>query len=99
MKLGIRVDSIRNQNTYPEERDRLNDIGFVWEKQRRRLQDQDILNLLAIYKNIYGNLLVPLSFKVPQEHSSWPKKYTGVNLGYIVSHIRNRGSYKSIFPQ
>lgn len=46
-----------------------------------------ILDALLCYKSIYGNLLVPRLFEVPQSHP-WPVNTWGLPLGIRVGSIR-----------
>ncbi|MBO5141676.1 MAG: helicase associated domain-containing protein, partial [Clostridia bacterium] len=83
--LGRIVDSIRtgNRKTTAEEKNILNELGFVW-KCHDVLSFDEVLERLKDYKEEYGNLLVP-------------KKYVttdGTKLGGIVQRIR-RGKRKT----
>ncbi|RHX99474.1 hypothetical protein DYB36_013793 [Aphanomyces astaci] len=90
MRLGLAVRSLR-QKTKPSS-DRylfLSDMGFVW----------NILDLswdtkvaaLVTYKQLYGDLLVAYSFKVPTQDGNWPKNTWGLKLGHAVHNIRQNG--------
>ena len=43
---------------------------------------------LILYKEKYGDMLVPASFQVPNEPSIWPEKTWGLKLGRAVCSIR-----------
>jgi hypothetical protein len=50
---------------------------------------------LQAYLKIYGNLLVPRKYIVPESSAEWPRAAWGVRLGNVVHNLR-RGIYKCI---
>ena len=94
MKLGGRVDDIRQKEIYvkdhPERRAELDALGFVWDDLERRWEETR--DALAVYKELHGDLQVTREFVVPSE-ASWPKEAWGMKLGYSVSNIRHRGDF------
>jgi len=90
LKLGLAVSSIRSRrNELPWERyDELNKLGFDWDP----LESQWQLKMLAFetFRRIYGHLLVPRKFQVPENCLEWPKDVWGLNLGLAVTNIRCR---------
>jgi hypothetical protein len=75
----------------PDRVNELNTLGFVWE----RLQPEWnlILEALAVYRGLHGNLLVPSDFAVPHNDDRWPKACWGIKLGSAVYKIRGRGDH------
>jgi hypothetical protein len=49
-------------------------------------------NLFALktYRYIHGNMRIPQRFVVPTDDQRWPKTLHGLNLGYVVDHLRRR---------
>ena len=64
MKLGSVVYNIRNKNTYKEHKEELVAFGFDYNSQVREFQE--VKKAFSAYKEIYGNLLVPAEYIVPQ---------------------------------
>lgn len=68
LKLGQRVDHIRNGGAYknqPEKIRRLKELGFEWDAQRQRIDGETVLEALEEYKILYGDLNVPPQFTIP----------------------------------
>ena len=53
-------------------------MGFIWDVYEEHWQR--ILKSLQVYKELHGNLEVPISFAVPSE-APWPEDAWGINLG------------------
>jgi hypothetical protein len=91
MKLGERVNSIRNSERYvkghPERRAELDALGFVWDDRQRRWEE--VRAALLVYKEVHGDLEVPKRFVVPPE-APWPEAARGVRLGSRVNFIRTQ---------
>lgn len=51
-----------------------------------------IMPAFRTYKGIYGNLLIPDDFEVPEE-SPWPETCWGAKIGSIVSSIRTKDTW------
>ena len=92
MRLGSAVCSIRNNNHYKEHKEELIDMGFDYNSQVREFEEVEAA--LLIYKQIYGNLLVPREFIVPTNDTRYPEKVRGMRLGKTVSSIRSYACYK-----
>ena len=95
LKLGNRVDQIRNKGQYSsngEYLQKLDDLGFVWETNRDKRGFGYIYGALQVYKLIHGDLNIPFNFIVPHE-DPWPTEIGGMKLGMKVNHIRNRGDW------
>lgn len=81
----------RNVKSKPDRVAELNQLGFVWE----RLQPEWnlILEALITYRTLYGNLLVPSSYVVPQGDNRWSKATWKIPLGNCVYRIRSRSDF------
>ena len=91
VRLGTVVYNIRGGSSYTDQRDDLLSIGFCYDALQARY---DILKKsLLVYKEIYGNMLVPKNFEIPQ-NADWPSHLWGLKLGIAVYNIRGKkGSY------
>jgi len=74
----------------PERVSELTSLGFVWE----RLQPEWnlVLEALITYSELYGDLLVPNKFVVPN-NDHWARATWGLNLGNCVYRIRARNDF------
>jgi hypothetical protein len=60
---------------------------------------QKVFSALVTYKKIYGDLLVPQPFVVPDQSSDWPKESWGLRLGARVNAIRSQGTFVNNNPE
>jgi hypothetical protein len=60
---------------------------------------QKVYSALVTYKKIYGDLLVPQPFVVPDQSSDWPKESWGLRLGARVNAIRSQGTFVNNNPE
>ena len=96
MRLGKTVDTIRSQGIYlkgenaAERRAWLDEMGFVWDDHERRWEEAK--SALTTYKEVHGDLLVPVAFVVPSS-APWAEETWGMRLGETVSNIRTHGQY------
>jgi hypothetical protein len=49
--------------------------------------------LLLSYQNLHGDMLVPQSFEIPKNCSSWSSDMWGIKLGSIVHNLRSNRRY------
>ena len=61
-------------------------------------QWQRVLQALAVYKELHGDLEVPKAFVVPSE-APWPAEVWGLKLGHRVSDIRSSEQYVKDAPE
>jgi hypothetical protein len=87
MKLGRTVCCIRGGRSYLDRTDKLDDMGFDFNPQRKSYGWVTIKLDLETYKEIYGDLQVPSPFVVPEDRK-WHKELWGMKLGSIVDSIR-----------
>jgi hypothetical protein len=95
ISLGNNVFSIRHSGAYFEHRVKLEELGVNFEIENMNHYDflTQIYPALEAYKAIYGNLLVPYSFIVPEGDVRFPPETWGMKLGFNVNNIRSRGDY------
>ena len=102
-KLGSRVHSMRYQGAYrdsEEMRRRLQAVGFNPRARKRATYGGPlVLSALRSYRELHGDLRVPLDFEVPIDDPRYPIETHGMKLGHVVMHTRNRGSYKEYRDQ
>ncbi|KAG6609298.1 Lipin protein [Phytophthora cinnamomi] len=55
---------------------------------KRFLWDQVTVPAMQTYRSIHGDLLMPVSFTVPEGGASWPHTTWGYKLGYWTSELR-----------
>jgi hypothetical protein len=60
---------------------------------------QKVYDALKTYKEIYGDLLVPQPFVVPNKSEDWPESTWGLRLGARVNAIRSQGTFVSTNPE
>jgi hypothetical protein len=82
--LGMLRYSIMSGN-YKSIHSELDKIGFIWRYAEVRYEK--ILLALKIYKKLYGNLYIKVSFVVPNDNN-WPKELHGFKLGRLCDNIR-----------
>jgi hypothetical protein len=99
MRLGVRVHCIRRGTAYNSAsyKRRLDEVGFVWEKQISHRDFEIIYQALQRYKAINGHLKIPFAYTVPTgtmaEDEGWPQPTWGMRLGVRVFQIRRKGAY------
>eukprot|EP01039_Chlorochromonas_danica_P003929 gene3929-4293_t len=100
LPLGQYVNLIRKEDKFltgfPQRRMLLSELGFQWEESSRaalsKKRFEIIYEALKVYKDMYGDVLVPLSFVVPSS-PPWPPSTYGVKLGTRVQSIRLQGTF------
>ena len=93
MKLGQTVNQIRSGSNYKDHRDELESIGFDFSSSSAR-GFAAVKTALLKYKEIHGDMLVPVRFTLPSHDFSWPKEIWGTKLGAVVSQIRAGNNYR-----
>lgn len=88
--IGEHVKRIRHVNQErpelirQEDRERLDELGFVWKVGPAALQR--LIEGVTTYRAIYGTFSMPVAFTVPQDDLRWSPKLWGFTLG---DHYRN----------
>ena len=62
------------------------------------LRYQKVYDALVKYKELYGDLLVPQPFTVPDGSDDWPENTWGLRLGARVNAIRSQGTFVKTDP-
>ncbi|GMF47359.1 unnamed protein product [Phytophthora fragariaefolia] len=93
MRLGDTVQKIRRGEVVNQDERELKDLGFVWEHSSWEWS-QRIMPALDTFQRLKGHCRVPHSFAVPSD-ANWPTHSWGLNLGFVVSKIRNQGRYSA----
>jgi len=62
------------------------------------LRYQRVYDALVKYKELYGDLLVPQPFTVPEDGNEWPEEVRGLRLGARVNAIRSQGTFVKSNP-
>jgi hypothetical protein len=57
-----------------------------------------VYEALVKYKELYGDLVVPQPFTVPENSDEWPKITWGLRLGARVNAIRSQGTFVKTDP-
>jgi hypothetical protein len=95
MKLGVIASKLRRGRYYQSLRDELAVMGIKIERQKKAFDTEILIISLLRFKEIYGTILVPYSFCVP-ESETWPEKTRGMKLGVVASTIRRGKAYRHI---
>jgi hypothetical protein len=108
MKLGRVADTIRFRGYFlrdnPDRKRWLEERGFRFDTNEQQNLGHDVkwessvIPALATYKDVHGELHVPISFAVPSEEP-WPEESWGLRLGSITASIRSHGNYIRNHPE
>jgi hypothetical protein len=93
MNLGVSVTNIRCKVCFRGHRKELVAMGFDYSPQRNKFGWEQVKLVLETYKELHGDLLVPIAFAVPINDSAWPEEMWGMSLGTFVSTVRQGKSY------
>jgi hypothetical protein len=98
LKLGITVSRIRGGITYVSMRNELESIGFDYSRQlyHKTYGHQSVKQALLRYQELYGDMRVPIKFKVPDDSKMWPPAVLGLRLGRVVANLRGGKTYTSL---
>ena len=103
LRLASRVENIISgvNKLNALQKQRLLDIGFnFYRKRKDPRRFPHVYRALLEFKEKYGHLDVPYSFRIPSRSmdNSWPKDLYGLCLGQRVNNIRHRGTYRDYRP-
>lgn len=84
----------------PESEGMLSKLGFRLDAKSASndLRYQKVYDALVKYKELYGDLLVPQPFTVPDGSDDWPVNTWGLRLGARVNAIRSQGTFVKTDP-
>jgi hypothetical protein len=94
----LRSKSYLRENPGAEEK--LSGLGFVLDTKvaANDTRFHNVYTALQRYKEIYGDMLVPQPFEVPDKSPDWPDDTWGLRLGARVNAIRSQGTFVKNTP-
>jgi Helicase associated domain len=103
LPLGRRISSLRSKSflsANPGAMQKLKAIGFQLDGKvaANDARFQLVYDALKRYQEIYGDLLVPQPFVVPERSKDWPEPTWGLRLGARVNAIRSQGTFVNSHP-
>jgi hypothetical protein len=104
LPLGKIIPAVRTKAYYkqhPDAEAKLDSLGFQSDDKSAAndLRYQKVYDALVTYKELYGDLLVPQPFTVPEDSEDWPKEVRGLRLGARVNAIRSQGTFVKANPE
>lgn len=91
--LGHLVANIIHRKDYLKHHDELRRMG-VSLLPRYEYKFNLYFEAIQRYKEIYGNLSVPVTYVIPEDSDKFPPHMWGKKLGRVVRNIRTRGDFK-----
>jgi len=103
LPLGKIMPTVRSKaylKQHPEAEGKLSKLGFKPDIKTAAndLRYQRVYDALVRYKEIYGDLLVPQPFTIPEDTTEWPEEVRGLRLGARVNAIRSQGTFVKSNP-
>jgi hypothetical protein len=103
LPLGKNLSNIRSKSflkNNPGAKEKLNALDFEFDGKAAAndTRFQNVYDALVTYNNIYGDLLVPQPFVVPEKSDEWPENTWGLRLGARVNAIRSQGTFVHTNP-
>jgi hypothetical protein len=103
LPLGKNIDAVRTKSflkNNPGAKEKLHALGFEFDGKAAAndTRFQIVYDALVTYKNLYGDLLVPQPFVVPENSPEWPENTWGLRLGARVNAIRSQGTFVNTNP-
>jgi len=100
LKLGDYVQAIKDKDKlvfgHEERERRLKELGLTFEESKKIRNSikrfEMVCKALEVYKEMYGDLLVPQAFIVPTDDVQWDEDLWGLKLGARVNAIRSQGA-------
>ena len=105
LPLGASLNKYRSAKflkANPEAAEKLRQIGFAPNSKKTSANDirfNNVVNALKRYQEIYGDMMVPQPFTVPDSSSDWPQETWGLRLGARVNAIRSQGTFIKTSPE
>ena len=103
LPLGKIMQTVRTKaylKQHPDAEEKLVSLGFQPDIKAvaNDLRYQRVYDALVVYKELYGDLLVPQPFTVPEDGDEWPEEVHCLNLGARVNAIRTQGTFVKSNP-
>lgn len=103
LPLGKIIPTVRGKaylKQHPDAEAKLISLGFQPDVKTAAndLRYQRVYDALVKYKELYGDLLVPQPFTVPEDGKEWPEEVRGLRLGARVNAIRSQGTFVKSSP-
>ncbi|KAL7535558.1 hypothetical protein ACHAXR_006567 [Thalassiosira sp. AJA248-18] len=104
LPLGKIMPTVRSKaylKQHPDAEAKLISLGFQPDVKTAAndLRYQRVFDALVKYKELYGDLLVPQPFTVPEDgKEEWPEEVRGLRLGARVNAIRSQGTFVKSNP-
>ena len=101
MKLGCLLREVKRGRSHQNRREELRALGYDLECKGMGRQymggapkySYEVIRAAFLrYKEIHGDMLVPVSFKIPDGPTDWPQETWGIHLGRYTQEIR-QGAY------
>lgn len=92
MSLGHIVNGIRRGKTFVAHRTEFENLGFMFEVEKYEVSR--IKDALRIYKSLYGNVRIPISYSIGRLEYYYPLHVRGMKIGSILARIRLQGQYE-----
>lgn len=88
-------------NANPEAAEKLRKLGFIEDIKvsANDIRFSNVIVALKRYEEIYGDMMVPQPFTVPESSGDWPEETWGLRLGARVNAIRSQGTFINANPE
>jgi hypothetical protein len=104
MPLGKKISTMKGKtflSKNPEVAEKLSELGVELDVVTavNDSRFQKVYDALKRYGELYGDLLVPQPFVVPDDSEEWPEDTWGLRLGARVNAIRSQGTFVNDNPE
>jgi len=104
LPLGTSLSKFRSAKflkANPDAAEKLREVGFVTDSKvsANDIRFNNVFTALKRYQDIYGDMMVPQPFTVPNNSGDWPEETWGLRLGARVNAIRSQGTFVKTNPE